>query len=355
MVMAGGGFRFSYYLGMYAAAVDSGNAPDVLLASCGGSIAAAVIQALPDDAQRKAWVAAPAMYAFLRGLQSTAKAAIGRSFVHAVKRRLRTGRTAVVPDLFDDYFFDIPAQLPLPPPRAEHGPGPAVAIVGGKILFEPEDVGQLRHGRKLFAETVFGEARTAALLAGMVSPLSAPRWGDNAIAAKLITDSAMPIGDAVRISISDMFYFRCHSNESGHYMGGVIDLFPIEVARRLAHQVVIEMKAPFNQSTAIPALRAVLGIDGNQRLRYVHGQHADVWIDSSDVEHALRAQGMQKKLSWRENRIRLVMPGDYRHYVEQVEAQWQYGYARAREAFAKAGANERPQMRHTTRHNRAGA
>ncbi|MDC8758671.1 patatin-like phospholipase family protein [Janthinobacterium fluminis] len=351
MVMAGGGFRFPYYLGMYAAAVDSGNPPDLLLASCGGSIAAAVIQALPDDAQRKAWVSSPAMYDFLRGLQSTPKAAIGRSFVEALKRRLKKGRTELIPDLFGDYFFDIPAQLPLPPRRGDGGV--AVAIVGGKILFEPEDVGQLRAGRKLFAETVFGDARSAALLAGMHSPLSTPEWGDNAIAPRLLTDTTMPIGDAVRISISDMYYFRCHSRDGEHYMGGVIDLFPIELAQRMAREVVIEMKAPFSQNAAIPALRAVLGIDGNQRLRHIHGQRADVWIDSSDVEQVLRTSGMQQKLCWRENRIRLVMPADYQRFVAHVEAQWQYGYGRAREAFARAAAKEKPRMRLATKYNRA--
>ncbi len=352
MVMAGGGFRFGYYLGMYAAAVERGRRPDLLLASCGGSIAAAVIQALPDDRQRREWVASPAMYQFLCGLQSTPKAAIGRSFAHAVKRRLQTGLAETIPDLFGDYFFDIPARLPLPAPRADSEV--AVAIVGGKILYGPEDVGRPRAGRKLFAETVFGDARTAALLAGMASPLSSARWGANAIATELRTDSAMPIGDAVRISISDMFYFRCHSHPSGHYMGGVIDLFPIELAHRLAESVAIEMKSPFNQTLAIPALRAVLGIDGNARLRHMHGQHADVWIDTSDVDQALRGRGVQKLLSWRDNRIRLVMPGDYASYVGHVEAQWRYGHARALEALEHPERNHKRPMRHATKHNRAG-
>ena len=351
MVMAGGGFRFSYYLGMYAAAVDTGNAPDLLLASCGGSIAAAVIRALPDDAQRKAWVASPAMYAFLSGLQSTRRAAIGRAFLHAVGRRLHGGRAPRIPDLFEDYFFDIPAVLPLPPGRAAGTP--ALAIVGGKLLFGPQDVGQLRAGRKLFAETVFGDARTAALLDGMAAPMSAPQWGENAIAPGLIADTAMPVGDAVRISISDMYYFRCHAGPSDNYMGGVIDLFPIEIAHRLARRVVVEMKAPFDQVTAIPALRAVLGIDGNARVRHLHGQRADVWIDSSDVEQALRAQGVQKKLDWRKNRIRLVVAPDYAAYVAHIEAQWQFGYQRAREAFARNAAGAAYPMRHTSRHNRS--
>ena len=64
MVFAGGGFRLGIYLGMYAAARDAGRAPDLLLATCGGAVAAPLVQALPDDAQRKAWLSSPQMYQF---------------------------------------------------------------------------------------------------------------------------------------------------------------------------------------------------------------------------------------------------------------------------------------------------
>jgi predicted acylesterase/phospholipase RssA len=101
MVLAGGGFRFAYYLGMHAAAVETGNKPDLLLASCGGAIAAAVIQALPDDRQRKAWAASPALYRYLSNVESTAQAAILPAFAGAVRRRLQGGRAAIIPDLFN--------------------------------------------------------------------------------------------------------------------------------------------------------------------------------------------------------------------------------------------------------------
>ena len=348
--MAGGGFRFGYYLGIYAAAVEAEKQPDLLLASCGGSIAAAIIQALPTDAERRAWVSSRAMFDFMRGLESTARAAITSAVLPAIRRRLDSSRARLIPDLFDDYLFELPAQLPLPPVSA-HG-ATEIAIVGGKLLFTPADVGQPRAGRKLFAETVFSGPRATALLRGMPAPMGAPAWGDTAIAPPLVLDQAMPVADAVRISISDMFYFRCHAHASGNYMGGVIDLFPIELANRLANQVMIEMKSPFNQALAIPALRAVLGVDGNARLRHIHEQHAETWIDTSDVETELRGRGVRKVLSWRDNQIRLVVTGDYAQYVADVEAQWQYGYRRAMEAFGHAG--KRP-MRNATRHNWRGA
>lgn len=352
MVMAGGGFRFGYYLGMYAAAVETNNKPDLLLASCGGAIAAAVIQALPDDAQRKAWVSSAAMYQFLCGLQSTPKAAIGRAFIHAVKRRLNIRPAPLIPDLFDDYFFDIPSQLPLPSPVSQTENPPAVAIIGGKMLFSKDEVGQQRDQRKLFTEVVFGNPHTAALLQGMHSPLSDTKWGQNAIAQQLQTDTGMPLSDAVRISISDMYYFPCHAHQAEHYTGGVVDLFPIELAKRLAQRVIMELKAPFNQALSVPAWRTVLGIDANHRLRHVHGQHADVWIDASDVDGLFDKRGMQMKVSWIRNRFSLLMPARYETYREDVEAQWQYGYQRGLEAFSNPSPNYKLHMRHATRHNR---
>ena len=350
MVLAGGGFRFSYYLGMYAAAVETGNKPDLLLASCGGAIAAAVIQALPDDRQRKAWAASPALYRYLNSVESTAQAAILPALAGAVRRRFQGGRAAFIPDLFSDYFFDAREALPLP--ELEGGSEVAIAIVGGKMLFTEQDVGQPRQGRKLFAETIFCNDRTAGLLKDMASPLSEARYGEHAIAPQLLTDVAMPLRDAVRISIADMFYFRCHSHSSGSYTGGVVDLFPIELAHRLAQRTVMEWKAPFDQGTAIPALRAVLGIDGNQRLCDVHGQHADVWIDASDVSQVLKNAGMRKKIDLLRNRVRLTMPASHEAYAAQVEQQWQYGYQRALEAFARPVANDKRHIRKLTRYNR---
>ncbi|MET3119813.1 hypothetical protein AAKU64_004060 [Undibacterium sp. GrIS 1.8] len=358
MVMAGGGFRFGIYLGMYAAARDAGKTPDLLLASCGAAIAAALIQALPDDEQRKAWLSSHEMYQFWASLQSTSQAAIHRSLIQAIKRKLSSKNTPKIPDVFQDYMFEIPPNLPLPTVSPSQAAGaPAVAIIGGKLLYQPEEVGQPRGHRKLFEETVFCDQRTATLLQGIQSPFSAPMWGNHAIAPQLLIDVDMPLAEAVRISVSDMFYFRCHSyrrpatGQMEHYIGGVLDLFPIEIARRLAHEVTMEFKESFDQTFAIPALRAVLGINGNQRLRYVHHQFADTWIDSSDISIALAREQVQKKLAFRRNRVSLIMPDSYDTYVQYIEAQWQYGYQRAKEAFAKTSANSKEPIRNANRYN----
>ena len=334
LVLAGGGFRFGYYLGVHAAAEDTGNAPDILLASCGGAIAAAVIGALPDAAARHAWVASPAMYDFLAAVQSTPRAAPLRVLADIARRRLARTPAPRIPDLHNDYLFDLPDSLPLPPARS--GAMPAVAIVGGRLLYAPHEAGGARAGRELFEEIVFAPARAAALLNGP-APAADARWSGGAVAPMLATDSAMPVADAVRISVADMFYFRSHAHGGRHYTGGVIDLFPLELAQRLATRVTMERKAPFNPHLALPALRAVMGIDGAARLRHVHAQHAHAWIDTREVSQALRGHGIGKRIVWRENRIRLALPPTPAAYAAQVEAQWQYGYRKGLAAFAQAG------------------
>ena len=351
MVFAGGGFRFGIYLGMYAAARDAGRAPDVLLATCGGAIAAAIIQALPDDAQRKAWLSSPQMYQFWGSLQSARRATIARTLAGAAQRWLSRAQAPRIPNLFRDYLFEVPPQLPLPPAAASSEV--AVASIGGKLLVGPQDVGQLRNGRKLFVQTVLCEPRAAALLHGMRSPFADPLWGDHAMAAEVLTDTRIGPEEAARLSITDFYYFPCHQRGDAYYIGGVVDLFPLEVAQRLADEVMIEFKESFDQTFSIPAWRSVLGLDGNLRLCQVNGQHADVWFDTSDVSRALPTQQVHKKLDLLRNRIVLALPTDHATYAQYMEAQWQYGYQRGLEALQRPVPSDISQMRQVDQYNRA--
>lgn len=338
LVLAGGGFRFGYYLGVHAAAEASGRRPDLLLATCGGAMAAAVIAALPDAGTRLDWVAGPAMYRFLCNIRPTHCAAPWRALGGAALRWLDRTPAPRIPDLCGDYLFDLPPALPLPP-ASEAAPGaPLLAIVGGRLLFDPHEAGQPRGGRRLFAQVVFCPARAAALLDGMPAPAADPRWNHGTVAPLLEMDAATPLADAVRISIADMFYFRSHAHGGCCYTGGVIDLFPIELARRLAHEVIMERKAPFDRWLALPALRMALGIDGAARLAHVHAQQADAWFDTSDVSRALRELGIGKRIDWRRKRIGLVVPATQAAYAAQVRAQWDYGYRQGMAAFAGAPA-----------------
>ena len=334
LVMAGGGFHFGYYLAIHAALCEAGQAPDLLLASCGGAIAAALIQNLADVGERRNWLASPQMYDFWRSVQSTRHARVTHAFGAAMQRRFLGHQARYVPDLFEDYMFEIPPQLPLPPMASTSQV--AVAIVAGKLNFGVDAVGSLRAGRKLFSEVVFCPERAAGLVRGMTAPLSHALYGDNTIAADILTDVEMPLADAVRASISDMYYFRCHRHPSGDYLGGVVDLFPIEMAHRLADSVVMERKGGYDKTYDQPALRTVLGFDGNLRLNQVLAQPADYWVNTADMEQVLRQQRIYQKIIWLRNRIEIAVPGSFAQYVQIIDAQWAFGYQRGRMALGLA-------------------
>lgn len=329
MVLAGGGFRFGYYLGMHAAAVDAGRAPDLLLATCGGAIAGAIITGLPDTASRKAWLMSPQMHAFFSDLRSGPRASPLRVAAQVVLRRLRRKPAMRIPDLFRDYLFEMPAVLPLPTPIVSPA-APALAVLGGRLLFGAADAGQARGDRPLYQITLFANDRIAALADGL--PAAMRDW-TNTVAPTLHVDTAVPIADAARISITDMFYFKAQQANNAHYTGGAIDLMPVELAHHLAHHVTMEIKQPYDQLMAIPALRAVVGIDGNQRMRHVHAQPAGAWIDTSDAPSALRGTGIRKRIDWRCNTIRLIAPSSYDQYAADIDTQWRYGYERAQKAY----------------------
>ena len=350
MVLSGGGFRFGIYLGMDAAACDAGRVPDLVLASCGGAIAAAVIHTLPDPVEQKAWLASPEMHRFWSAIQPAPAATIHRTLLDVASRAVNQRSAPRLPDLFDNYLFALPALPNLASPTTSRGPD--VALVGSKLLYAPSEVGRKRGRRKLFEQTVFCGPRAAQLLHGALAPLGATEWGNSAVAPHVVTDTTVPLDVAARVSVSDMYYFKCHPHGGAHYMGGVVDLFPIEMAHQLADSVVMEFKAPFDQMVSVPAWRAVLGTDANHRLRHVHAQHADVWIDTSDIEQALAKPYPRKIMAWRENRVRLKAPPSYPAFVQHMEEHWNFGYARAREAFTRDDPSAQKGMRLVNRYNR---
>ncbi len=335
MVFAGGGFRFGAYLGMYAAACDAGKKPDILLASCGGAIAAALIHALPNDEMRKAWLCSTAMYDYCRDARATQHAAPHRVLLRAAQRRFSARLAPNVPDIFSEYMFE-PPSTPMPiPPVVSYAGQPAIAIIGAKVLFAPSDVGRERGARKLFAETVFACERVHGLLNGETAALAQDLWQRSTITPLLSFESVYPLANSVLISTADVVYFPTVSHSGQHYSGGAIDLFPIEIAKLLAREIIMEFKAPLDQNFAAPAWRSIYGIDGKARLQQVQEGFSDVWIDTRDIRQKLRTAQVQKKLDWRSGRIMLIAAKTHADFVAQMQAQWHYGYQRGAAAFAQ--------------------
>ncbi|MFM8931391.1 MAG: patatin-like phospholipase family protein, partial [Gemmataceae bacterium] len=59
------------YLGLYDAAVEAGKAPDLIIATSGGAVAAGIIAAFPDKNERLAFLESEVFYHFMSDLPVT--------------------------------------------------------------------------------------------------------------------------------------------------------------------------------------------------------------------------------------------------------------------------------------------
>ena len=61
-LFSGGGSRFGYYLGSYAALVEHDLKPDLIIGTCGGSLSALLVQLAPDPIALKQLIESQALY-----------------------------------------------------------------------------------------------------------------------------------------------------------------------------------------------------------------------------------------------------------------------------------------------------
>lgn len=287
LVLTGGGFRFLYFIGMYDALTDQGWQPDVIITTCGASIAGALIHGIPDRYQRLAAIQSPELLAELRGFRLTKG---GFRDVQTLLRKLSRYQTGwqtgsdVIPDLFNLAFFDIDS-ITLPFWQRSFGDRqpkqPHFIMVGATAAFGPKDAEQPRHGRKLYREAYFTDTVVAPYLRGLTSAV-AQRYPLSAVGSETSVFTDVSVGDAASISIRDPFLFKPIQRGSQYFTGANVNLYPLEMARQLADEVMLTFNPAFNGFETM-AIGVSLGYDMNSRLRQVTNETVDYWLDATDM------------------------------------------------------------------------
>ncbi|WP_087022160.1 patatin-like phospholipase family protein [Thaumasiovibrio subtropicus] len=338
LVFSGGGARYGYYLGWYAAALRYARKPDLIVASCGGAIAAALVRAFPTDPQALfEALASKNMYRLQQAIQPHSQANIATLFGQLVERKLHPWVTSVYPDidalaLFD--IADIAAWLALLPTETSTADSPDWIITAGKLLYAAEQQGHRRepHGDPLYAEqwlTTSAVKKRCAHIAMEAAMVAAQKSGT--VLSQAQWSDALPLASAVRASIGDIGYLPTFSFQQTRYIGGMVNLFPLALAKCLAQRVSAERKAPFNPHIATPLFQRFFGVDPNQGRRHFHALPADHWLDTSD--NKARVPGVGKRIDWLKQHIALRPAVGYSAYRQQMETQWRYGFQRAVRAY----------------------
>lgn len=338
MIMNGGGLKTAIFLGALAAARDQGKAPDVLVATCGGSLAALLANRIEDSQEQLDFVLSRRFFEALKGVPYTGYAEnfIGPAALFLmVKSMIWSG--ALPTYIFDYFTMEVSQSMEeiFPGLNAPLSPGfIPVVLVAMEVLFDFQEHGKFRQDGaqgELFAESFFTDSHTASLLEGFPSPMAA--WGGTFISLEPRILANTGIVDAARASIADPFIMPPKNIDGRFYITGAGDLYPIELSRALADEVMMFFTKSFD-SIERDGFLSVFGYDINQRLNFVQSQKLEYWIDATHLpDHLSIPFGFtlsEGKVSWN-------FPETYEQYRELVAQQFQLGYDRFVEALANRG------------------
>lgn len=366
-LFSGGGSRFGYYLGSYAALVEHGLRPDLIIGTCGGSLSAYLVQLAPNPNDLQQLICSHELYRVITAIRNVTPNEANRRLkirymTHALKRwhlskqksnRRRYQQVDNYERLLNElqqlamFRIDNEAQWlnelsQFAASKNDHDAEinnitPEVAIIASRLYqlsaSSHSSDENLKLQEVLFVPPSLASSRTELTEESIISP--AHTFADGRIHQSVKILSQWDIATAVRASMADMYYLPpIHDPDLGWCLGGVINLTPIELACQLATSVFAETKAGYDAWLAAPAIQRVFGFDPNQRLDQVH-RYVSLdsqlnsqlhWLPLADNGQHLSGS-VQKCFSLKQMTVELIH-SDYDGFVQQMQAQWQYGYQR---------------------------
>ena len=372
-LFSGGGSRFGYYLGSYAALVVHDLTPDMIIGTCGGSLSAYLVQLAPDPKDLQQLMCSRELYHVISEIRhvspdEASKRLKIRYMTHALKRwrlsrQLSQRQAQQQADSYEQLLDEL-QQLAMfrindenqwlddlsgfsstkNGDRNFNSTSPEIAIIASRLYQEPASLISPNAPLKL-QEVLFAPPRLAASLSELADKkIRSPAYvlAEERIHQSVKVLSQWDFAPAIRASMADMYYLPpTYIKELGWCLGGVINLTPIELACQLAETVFAETKGGYDSWLAAPAIQRVFGFDPNARLAQVHGflpsaeSYQDKfenssqlhWLPFADNGEQLAGQHVQKRFNLKQMTIEL-MHSDYDGFVQQMQAQWRYGYQR---------------------------
>lgn len=362
VLFSGGGLRFGYYLGIYQALCDHDAMPDIVIASCGGSFVAGLLEISGSTAEAYAHLLSCDCYEMLCRITPKPPKRTGSQLYHA-SQRLLINQVLKNTAYLTPSFLKSSLQKHVPKEMLHQLHKYSIAYIADEGADMPfwsfANTNAKASDRKNPINSIILASR---LIATQHSVRTAQQWqlvlrcSSDALANKLneisLTnpmhhyhpkkihaehwiDTDMPLGVAVRASISDMYYLPPLKYADFSLLGGVLNLTPIELACQMANTVYAEAKTDYDTLLAEPAIHQVFGFSANQRLQAVRDyQHPDTdihWMDTTDNSQQLRP-AIGKKFRWTRGYIDAIYP-TFTEFQDIMRAQYDYGYQRAAQQF----------------------
>ena len=375
-LFSGGGARFGYYLGSYAALVAHDLKPDMIVGTCGGSLSAYLVNLAPDPKELQELMCSRELYRTITAIRHVAPDEANRQlkirYMTQVLKRWRLSKQRgkrqkqqqadsyerLLDELQQLAMFRIDNEGQWLDELSHFSPNhnnlynptaPEIAIIASRLYQAPNQPSNQTptadssvYDEFKLQELLFAPPRLAAS-EHFDEILNAPAhtFADRRIHQSVNIVKQWEFNPAVRASMADMYYLPpTHIETLGWCLGGVINLTPIELACQLGQTVFAETKAGYDSYLAAPAIQRVFGFDPNERLAQVHGyqpmetsslmksernSHQLHWLPFADNGQKLAGQHVQKRFNVKQMTVELIH-SDYDGFLQQMQAQWQYGY-----------------------------
>lgn len=383
-LFSGGGSRFGYYLGSYAALVAHDLTPDIIIGTCGGSLSAYLVNLAPDSKDLQELMCSRELYRAITAIRHVApdeanKRLKIRYMTQALKRwrlsrqlsnRQKQQQADNYERLLDElqqlamfridnegqWLDELSRFSPKHNNNSFNTAAPEIALIASRLYQAPNQTPTTDNSvydEFKLQELLFAPPRLA-VSEHFDEMLNAPAhtFADRRIHQSVNVVKQWAFNSAVRASMADMYYLPpTPIDDLGWCLGGVINLTPIELACQLGHTVFAETKAGYDTYLASPAIQRVFGFDPNERLAQVHGyQPMETsslvksernsrqlhWLPFADNGQQLAGQHVQKRFNIRQMTVELIH-SDYDGFVQQMQAQWQYGYQRTADYIRQQG------------------
>ncbi|UKB80363.1 patatin-like phospholipase family protein [Chryseobacterium sp. MEBOG07] len=337
VIFSGGGTRLMIYLGIFAALEELDLKPDVLIASCGGSFVATVINAFPDHLSRKEYLKSEEYFEFVSSTILTKQKKLSRIGLFSLKKLFDKRNAPFIEDVFNRYLVELPQDLSDCFPTLKNvtfSKEIPTVIIGSELLFSSKETNQPRNRKKIYQKVIFTDPETAKRIHPEQIISNSESLKNSAVeeSLKVITNFSML--ESTRASVSDMFYVEPAFFQGKYFAGGAIDLVPAELSQHLAQEIITEKKQSYNPVEEA-LVRSVFGFSGNERLAETEKLLSGFQIDTTNIKQELEGHYLKKGINWKKFEIDFSFPKSYQQFVKDMEIQWQYGFDQTMKSIKK--------------------
>lgn len=327
LVISGGGINPGLAVGIIAGVQAQGWFPDLIIATCGAGIGAAMnhseitIDATMNKLRSKEF------FETLNLVKIQTSSAL-----EMLNKLEETKDTSRYPHIFENVLLYGPEKFPKIISNVDFSVNSnktKLIILSGRALFGPRDAGYQRRNEPLFQQVYFTDPETAKLIDGWRLP---PQFSfpNTTVSQKTLALSNLDTISAMRAGIADPYLINPSVVDNYYHFSGAVDLYPIDLAASLGEEVVATYPAALFLDYEDSIFNMAFGFKQTSKALEAI-QHKDVkWIDISGMDDL----SFNPKVGFFsfENKI----PSNYNSFVGGVSAQWNFGYERGNEAIKVA-------------------